>query len=406
MPIEFKERRLPNGIRIAAEIDHDAATAAAGFFVKTGARDEAGALMGVSHYLEHMMFKGTDELSADQINQGFDDLGARNNAYTSGEMTCFYAHVLPEHIGEATDLLSKMMRPALRQDDFDTEKGVILEEIAMYKDNPFWVLYEQAMERHYAGHPLGHRVLGTDKTIEAMQRDAMLDYFGERYSADNTVVSLAGRLDFDAACDRIESLCGRWDATAPTRDNTPPRTSGDRFEIREDKVARAYLIWVAPAPSATDPRRFAAALASQALGAPDNSRLHWALIEPGIAEEAQSAFDAHDGCGELYCYASGEPARAGQIVETVEEEVAALASRVRKDDLDRLRSRAVTRATVSGERPGDRMQRLGRQLTLTGEYLPLERELEMLDSVTLDDVRAVLDEFPIAGATRGVLLPA
>ncbi|MEO1511036.1 MAG: hypothetical protein AAFU70_03095, partial [Planctomycetota bacterium] len=102
----------------------------------------------------------------------------------------------------------------------------------------------------------------------------------------------------------------------------------------------------------------------------------------------------------------GEPARAGQIVETVEEEVAALASRVRKDDLDRLRSRAVTRATVSGERPGDRMQRLGRQLTLTGEYLPLERELEMLDSVTLDDVRAVLDEFPIAGATRGVLLPA
>jgi predicted Zn-dependent peptidase len=107
-----------------------------------------------------MMFKGTAEISADDLNRRFDEIGARNNAYTTAEMTCFYAHVLPERLPEASELLSKMMRPALRQEDFDREKGVILEEIAMYKDEPFWVLYEQVMERHYGKHRLGHRGAG------------------------------------------------------------------------------------------------------------------------------------------------------------------------------------------------------------------------------------------------------
>ena len=165
MPVTFQERVAPNGLRIIAEVDPGAHSAAAGFFVKTGARDESSDLMGVSHFLEHMMFKGTEEISADDLNRRFDEIGARNNAYTSHELTCFYAHVLPERLPEANDLLARMMRPALRQEDFDREKNVILEEIAMYKDEPYWVLFEHAMEKHYGSHALGHRVLGTGRRL-------------------------------------------------------------------------------------------------------------------------------------------------------------------------------------------------------------------------------------------------
>src|SRR5690606_761940 len=181
-----------------------------GFFVRTGARDEAAPLMGVSHFLEHLMFKGYEGMGPDELNRAFDDIGARNNAYTSSELTCFYAHALPERLDRATELVARMLRPALRGEDFATEKGVILEEIAMYKDSPFWVLYEQATERHFRDHPVGHRVLGTDETIAAMTRDGMQQYFDQRYSADNTVVALAGQVDFDRAVRQIEALVAGW----------------------------------------------------------------------------------------------------------------------------------------------------------------------------------------------------
>src|SRR5262245_43239430 len=139
MPIEFQQATLPNGLTIIAEIDDDAHSAAIGFFVKTGARDEHPGVMGVSHFLEHMMFKGTATRSAEEVDQEFDDLGAEHNAFTTSELTAFWAHSLPEHLNKAEEILADLLRPALRPTDFDNEKKVILEEIAMYNDHPFWV---------------------------------------------------------------------------------------------------------------------------------------------------------------------------------------------------------------------------------------------------------------------------
>ena len=177
MSSSFKEATLENGLRIVAETSNSAASAAIGFFVKTGARDEEASLMGVSHFLEHMMFKGSDARSGEEVDLAFDDLGAQHNAFTSSEMTAFWGASLPECIGAVHDILADILRPALRQNDFDAEKNVILEEIAMYDDQPFWVLYEQAMEKYYGDHPLGFRVLGTPETIKNMQRDSMQDLF-------------------------------------------------------------------------------------------------------------------------------------------------------------------------------------------------------------------------------------
>ena len=406
MAIQFREHIAPNGLRILGEIDRDAHSAAAGFFVKTGARDESRVVMGVSHFLEHMMFKGTEEISADELNRRFDAMGARNNAYTSGELTCFYAHVLPERLPEAAELLSRMMRPALRQEDFDREKGVILEEIAMYKDEPFWVLYERTMEEHFGNHPMGHRVLGTNETITALTRDQMRGYFDERYSADNTIVSLAGRLDFDACAEQISKSCASWKPTRVGRDSSRPKVKGSEFEVKDDKVERAYMIGVSDAPAIDDPRRYAAVLLSQVLGGPDNSRLHWALLETGIAEEVQAGYDPHDGTGDFYVYASGDPERAEEIWSVVLREIDGVVDSVTEADLERLRSKLATGVTIGGERPADRMQRLGRQWLYLGEYTTLEEELDRINAVTLDQLRDTANAFPLRPVTVGRLLPS
>jgi len=403
--MSFQKHRLANGLTIVAEVDPAAHSAAAGFFVKTGARDEVTPLMGVSHFLEHMMFKGTSDLTAEELNRRFDEIGARNNAFTSNEMTCFYAHLLPEYLGQGVDLLGRMMRPALNPKDFDTEKGVILEEIAMYKDNPFWVLYEACIEKHFGTHPLSHRVLGTTETITALQRDQMKGYFDTRYSADNTLVALAGRMDFDAVCGQIEKLCGDWKPTRVGRDNSHPPLAGGSFEMKSAKVSRAYMLALCSAPAINDKRRYAAAILAQILGNPDNSRFHWSLIEPGLAEEAQASYDPHDGFGEFFVFASGDPERADEIWTIVQKELDSLIASLTQNDLDLLINKFATGATVGGERPADRMQRLGRLWTYLGEYITLERELDQIRAVTLADMRATAEAFPIKPVTTGRLVP-
>lgn len=432
MSVTFRRARLDNGLTVIAEVDPRAHSAAVGYFVKTGARDETTPVMGVSHFLEHMMFKGTPRRSADDINRAFDRLGAKNNAYTSGEMTCFHATVLPEFLlgaGGVNEVLADMMRPALRQDDFDTEKKVILEEIAMYQDNPFWVLYERTMEVHYGAppppppasaggdsgaeadlsgmHTLGHRVLGTSASISALTSQQMSDYFRARYSADNTVVSLAGRVDFDRAVEEIAGMCGSWQTTGATRDTRAPATRDAVFTLRDKKVNRGYALMLTPGPSATDERRYAASLAAQVLGGSDNSRLHWALIETGIAEDAECAYDPRDGCGDFLVYVSADPERLEEVWSIVEREIDNLGASLTEDDLDKIRSKIATGITLAGERPGGRMQRLGRQWLYQGRYTTLEEELERVNRVTVGEVRTLLNDLrAMRPRTVGRLLPA
>src|SRR5262249_43554183 len=153
--------RLANGLQILAEENPDAHSFAAGLFVRTGSRDETPQIGGVSHFLEHMMFKGSTQYTWEDVNRIFDEIGARYNAYTTQEMTAYYANVLPEFTGRAIEHLSHLLRPAIRQADFDTEKKVILEEIASYLDDPGHRVYEALMEVHFGSHPLARSVLGT-----------------------------------------------------------------------------------------------------------------------------------------------------------------------------------------------------------------------------------------------------
>lgn len=404
--IAHRAARLANGLEIQAEVDPTAHTAAVGFFVRTGARDEPSELMGVSHFLEHMMFKGSERRSAEEVNRDFDELGASHNAFTTGELTAYHAHVLPANAGGALDVLADILRPALREKDFDEEKAVILEEIAMYADQPFWVGYEAMMELLYRDHPLAHRVLGTASTVSAMRRDRMLDYLERRYSADNAVLVAAGDVDFDALVAQAESLCGQWKPSSPRRQHPAWRPARADATIRLPNVARAYALLAMPAPSIQDDFRYAAGILMHVLGGGDGSRLHWALIETGLAEEASASYDGHDGTGDSTLFAVCDPDKTDEIEGVLRRELAALLDSVTDDDLLRARSRIATGAAAAAERPNGRMFRLGTLWGYGAEYLPLDAEVDRISRVSLAELRACCEAFPLEPLVRVRVLPA
>jgi predicted Zn-dependent peptidase len=406
MSVEFRRATLPNGLNVIAEVDAAAHSAAMGFFVKAGARDEQSQIMGVSHFLEHMMFKGTAARSAEQVDREFDDIGAEHNAFTSAEMTAFWCHCLPEFVPQAEDVLSDILRPALRQADFDAEKKVILEEIAMYADNPFWVLYEKLLEEYYGNHPLSHRVLGTNHSISALQRDQMLEYFQNRYSADNTVVALAGRVHFEEVVERLAAHCGTWQRTNPPQRLHAVDRRAIEFSHTSANVHRHYLLMLCPAPAMNDDRRYAAAILSHILGDAEGSRFHWALIDTGMAEEAVAQYEGKDGLGEYLIYCSCDDANAGEVQRVAMREMDHLVDSLTEDDLERVRSKIATDVTLHAELPAGRMRRLGRVWTYTSSYRSLEDELARINAVMLRDLREVHEAFPIKPVAIGHLTGA
>src|SRR5262245_50173722 len=220
--MSFHKHVLPNGLTIIGEISPSAKSVAIGFFVKTGSRDETPQESGVTHFLEHMIFKGTPNRTALEVNYDFDKIGASYNAFTSEENTVFYAAILPEYLPQAVDILADILRPSLRGEDFDMEKKVIIEEIGMYEDQPMWCAYDNAKKAFFADHPLGNSILGTVDSITALTRDQMQTYFDRRYVPQNITVAVAGNFAFGDAVKLIEAKCGVWPAGEAPRVNVTP----------------------------------------------------------------------------------------------------------------------------------------------------------------------------------------
>src|ERR671933_2826409 len=213
----FHQTKLDNGLQVIGESSPSARSAALGFFVRTGARDETPEVSGVTHFLEHMVFKGTPRRTAFEVNRDFDRIGADYNAYTSEENTVFHAAVLPEFLPQAVDILADILRPSLRTEDFDMEKNVIIEEIGMYEDQPMWSAYDHAKKHYFADHPLGNSILGTPASITALTREQMHAYFQRRYVASNITVVAAGNFDWSAFVPLVRERCGDWTAGQTSR---------------------------------------------------------------------------------------------------------------------------------------------------------------------------------------------
>lgn len=393
MPLTFQHHQLANGMDVLVEVNPDAHSFAAGLFVKTGSRDEPREINGVSHFLEHMMFKGSDRYTWEDVNRIFDELGARYNAYTTQEMTAYYANVLPEFTERTLEHLSQLLRPALRIEDFESEKKVILEEIAMYLDEPGQRVYERAMLEHFGQHPLGMSVLGDADTIRALPRDAMKGYFDQRYGPGNMVLSVAGRLEVPRVLELAERFFGHWPSVHVERRYDEPIYASRRIELDDPKLVKRYLMALVPGPTAQDPRRFAARVLGDVLGDSEGSRLYWALVDPAIADDADFGFYPLDRAGAFYLSLTTSPDRAGQSLEIALRELKRARDDLDDDEVERARNKIASGIVLSGEQPLGRMRSIGTTWLYNGEYRSLEQDMALLMSVTTDSLRELLDAY-------------
>ena len=402
--MEFRQTQLDNGLTILAEVNRAAASMAAGFFVQTGSRDECAELLGVSHFLEHMVFKGTARRSAADVNREFDEIGANYNAMTSEENTVYYAAVLPEFQRRAVDLLCDMMRPALRQEDFDVEKKVILDEIAVYQDQPRSRCYDRLMQTYFRGHPMGNVILGTAASVGALSRDDMLAYFSRQYSPGNLTAVGAGNLDFGAFADQIARACAQWRPAQTHRSRPPaPRRTAQELVV-DPKVQREQIGIISSAPAAQDQARFAAYLATTVLGDSTGSRLFYALIEPAIADEAVAIYAPMDRVGALLTFVSADAHRAAEALRVSRRTLRKFADEGPTDaEMQAAKNKIASSATLRGELPMGRLAAVGPDWVYRREYVPLADQIETLMAVTRRQVLEVLREHaPTAMTVVGI----
>jgi predicted Zn-dependent peptidase len=417
--MSFLHERLHNGLDVVAEIVPGAVSASVGFFVKTGARDESDALSGVSHFLEHMIFKGTADLSADDINRRFDRMGASANAFTGEEETVYHAAVLPEHQDEAVDLLARMMRPALREEDFATEKLVILEEIRMYDDQPPFGADDRCRAAFFGRHPLGRSVLGTVASIEALPVAAMRDYHRRRYAPGTMVLAATGAVDFRRLVDSARRLCGAWEpvAAAPRHAaaDARPGASATSERIERPAATLAYAVRMTAAPDGTDPLRYAAKLLAVVMGDESGSRLYWSLVDSGDAEQASCHHHDYLDAGAFITQLACEPDAASPLLERIETLYGeAAAQGISRQEFDRGRNKLASRVVLAGERPRRRLFSVGLEWAREGVYRSVADDLRIVEQISLDDLHEVLHRWPlhgpsataVAGPTAGDASPA
>ena len=405
MPLKFHYKQLPNGLDIVAEENADSHSFAAGLFVKTGARDEEPALNGVSHFLEHIMFKGSDKYTWEDVNRIFDEIGARYNAFTSQEMTAYYANVIPEFTEKAIEHLAHLLRPAIRVEDFTTEKKVILEEIAMYLDDPGHRLYEKLMDVHFGNHPLSLSVLGSADSIQKLERDQMAGYFRSRYGPGNMVLAVTGRLDFDEVIKLAEKYMGDWPHVEAPRSYTEPLYKPQRQSLTDAKLNRTYTMGMTPGPSAQDDRRFAARVLSDVIGDSDGSRFYWALVDNAIAEEADFGFYPHDNCGSFYLSLATDPSRTGKALDIALAELEKAKHDLNNDEVERAKNKISSSLVLSGEIPLGRMRSIGGQWIYNKQYRSLEQDMDTLMSINVDSLQQLMKDYPFDPMTIVTLGP-
>ncbi|MCG8701928.1 MAG: insulinase family protein, partial [Bacteroidales bacterium] len=404
--MRFEHFQLDNGLTVLAEINDSALSTALGFFVRTGSRDETPEVSGVSHFLEHMLFKGTDKRSALDVNLEFDQMGAKYNAFTSEENTVYYACVLPEYQGRVMELWSDLMRPGLKQEDFDVEKGVILEEIAMYKDLPHFDVIDKCRSQHYKGYPSGNSVLGTNESITELTGEQMRNYFASRYSPDNIILACSGKVDLALLKSQANELCGSWQAHKPGRTLADFAGTGTCERHTSANVQRDHICLMLQGPSAQNIDRYAAGILAGAIGDEGNSRLHWALVDKALADYASFDFESLDGTGLYYSYISCDPDKTEQVLEIVKRELTDIrANGITEDELQTGKNKTGSARIISSEVPMGRLVPLGMGWMYRQEYMTVKEELEKVNAVTLEQINKTIELYPMEIMTATVLGP-
>jgi predicted Zn-dependent peptidase len=407
---------LPGGLRVITETMPTVRSVSFGVWVGVGSRDETPALAGSSHYLEHVLFKGTKRRDAMEISAALDAVGGEMNAFTSKEYTCFYARVLDNDLPLAVDVISDMMTSSVvRTSDVDSERGVILEEIAMHEDDPGDVVHDAFAEALFGDTPLGRPILGTVDSISSLQRTAIHGYYRRRYRPENMVIAAAGNLDHAKVVRLVAKAFGEMlnDDAQIDRRPTPPRGGGrppasrSGVSVVKRPTEQAHLVLGVPALSRVDDRRFALGVLNGALGGGMSSRLFQEIREKrGLAYSVYSYAAHHAETGMFGVYAGCQPAKAAEVLEICREQLDLVATGgITAEELTRGKGQLAGALVLGLEDTGSRMSRLGKAELVYGEILTVDELLARIKAVTLEQVLEVATSVLSAKQTLAVIGP-
>jgi predicted Zn-dependent peptidase len=399
--MKFKQVTLDNGLEVIAEVNPNAFSQSLGYFVKTGSRDETMDIAGVSHFLEHMVFKGTPRRTSVDVNRELDDLGSQSNAYTSEEQTVYYMSVLPDNQHPALDLLTDMMRPSLRDEDFQTEKQVILEEIAMYDDQPPYGAMERAMEEFFGEHPLATRVLGTKDSVSALSAEAMRQYHSERYAPNNLCLAAAGAVDFDALVSEVDKRTRHWTPSRIERALKKPLTEPKQIQMIHPPATQQYTLEFSPGPGTMDPDRYVSRVLATILGDDSGSRLFWELVDKGLADAAVCYTYEFQDCGVFGLYLAGDPEQQQDNWELIQSIVRPSDSHpITARELELAQNKIAAGILLSAERPSNRLFSVGGAWVSRHRYETAAEVSEHYRSVSLEEVQKAFESLKARTAVR------
>jgi predicted Zn-dependent peptidase len=405
---------LPGGLRVITEAIPTMRSVAFGIWVGVGSRDETPTLAGASHYLEHLLFKGTERRDALQIASAMDAVGGEMNAFTAKEYTCYYARVLDSDLPLAVDVVSDMVTSSLiAKADVESERGVILEEIAMHDDDPGDAVHDTFSRAVFGNAPLGRPVIGTVESISSMTRGAITRYYRGRYRPTTTVVAAAGNVDHAKLVKLVRksfSAAGLLEEDTARPD--PPRGAGrptpftPSVTVVTRPTEQANVIIGTRGIARTDDRRFALGILNSALGGGMSSRLFQEVREKrGLAYSVYSYNSQYADTGIFGVYAGCQPARIGEVLAICREEVEKVAANgITDEELERGKGQLRGSLVLGLEDTSSRMSRLGKSELVQGELIGVDEVLEHIEAVTLDDVRAVASDVlasPMALAAVG-----
>lgn len=392
---------LPGGVRVLTEHMPGLRSATVGAWVGVGSRDETSGHYGSTHFLEHLLFKGTQRRTAMDIAEAFDAVGGEANAGTGKEHTVYYARVLDSDLPMAVDVITDMVTSArIDEAELETERGVILEELAMNDDDPSDVAHEEFAAAVLAGHALGRPIGGTPEAINAVPRSAVWEHYKWHYRPETLVISAAGGVDHDALCTQVAAALsdGGWDLA----DGASPRARRDSSDITgvgeigteltiHRTVEQANVVIGSTGLSATDERRFILSVLSAVLGGGMSSRLFQEIREKrGLAYSTYSFASSHGGIGTFGLYAGCTPAKVDEVSALLVSELERLAdSGITTAELERSIGQLSGGLVLGLEDSGSRMSRLGKADLVTGELLSVAESLERIRSVTSDEVQAL-----------------
>ena len=405
---------LPSGLRIVTEEVSSVRSAAVGIWVNIGSRDEAPATAGASHFLEHLLFKGTPRRNALEISSAIESVGGEMNAFTSKEYTCFYARVIDTDLPMAVDVISDLITSSIvTAEDVDAERKVVLEEIAMRDDDPSDLVHDLYAETYYGDNALGRPILGTIDSINNMSRNTVFNYYKKRYLPQDLVVAVAGNIKHKRVVAMVEEALSRDNfldvqGTPQIRPNIPiKRGKQGRVGIIYRKSEQAHMFYGMEGVARNDDRRFTMGVLSSALGGGMSSRLFQEIREKrGLAYSVYSYAQQFAGSGQIGFYAGCNPTKATEVISIIQDVLADVASNgMSHEEIERAKGAVRGSLVLSQEDSASRMSRIGKSEIVYGDIMGFDEILKAVARVTPEDVRVIASEYLTKTPTLGVVGP-